>query len=284
MPFLAKNFLYNHSLHGTSNQKTAIANHPDIELGEISGITPCFNSNLHLLIDTVQITAPVPDFWQEETCSLALDNCKDIESYKSLYAGNKPYKYVYLKMINGSGVYFEICPKPSKKNLPFLRFKFNPSKLGEMGIIELQSELDNLLSPGWKHILQHGRITRLDIALDVAGISLDSITITPNGPLRTTVYKRSGNIETIYLGAPKSANQWRIYDKAVELKSKGIAVACGTLVRFERRIRTNMKVENLHKLKNPFATISVGMLPACPTHINANRRRNLELLTIVHCP
>jgi hypothetical protein len=102
-------------------------------------------------------------------------------------------------------------------------------------------------------------------------VSLDSITITPNGPLRTTVYKRSGNIETIYLGAPKSANQWRIYDKAVELKSKGIAVACGTLVRFERRIRTNIKVENLHKLKNPFATISVGMLPACPTHINAKR-------------
>jgi hypothetical protein len=144
----------------------------------------------------------------------------------------------------------------------------NPAKLGADGISQMKAEIDTMLFMGWQYILLKGRITRVDVTLDVAGISLEAMSICPHMPVKSTVYERSGVTGTIYLGSPKSPKQWRIYNKVAEQLEKDIQPKNSSIVRFERVIRTSMLLKNLMQLKNPFAELTVGTFPECPTNAN----------------
>jgi len=220
-----------------------------------------------VLTDCVQITAQIKDpVEQEGTSSVAYDCCKDHVGYKTFWSGNKKYHLTFQKFIKGSPVLFEV--KPKDKSRPFFRLKFNPSKLGADGIDTLKSIVDCMIYYGWQHLLKVGRITRIDIAVDVENISLDGLSICPNMPLKSTIYERSGLTGTIYLGSSKSPKQWRIYNKTMEQCEKGKQVDGPTIVRIERTIRTSVKMFNIVKLKNPFDDIAVGAFPACPNKVS----------------
>ena len=65
------------------------------------------------------------------------------------------------------------------------------------------------------------RASRIDFALDFYEREMNEFQVLPNRILTSRTYSRKGELETMYLGKPKSLRQTRIYNKAAEITAKG---------------------------------------------------------------
>lgn len=90
-----------------------------------------------------------------------------------------------------------------------VRLDFNPNKAN-------MDELGHILS-----YLKYPHLTRLDIAIDYFGIDFQNIHWSSMRTRKRNTWSDGyGTLETLYIGAPKSARRFRIYNKALELKEK----------------------------------------------------------------
>lgn len=149
---------------------------------------------------------------------------------------------------------------------PHARLEFNPSKLGPAGMDHLHAILTTIFDGGWHYVLQHGRITRLDIAIDLPDARMHHFLLLPSKGLNVSHFKQDGKLKTAYLGKAKG-NQTAIYSKSFEQKSKGKAIIPST-VRLERRLRSP-KIKSLNQLENHdnvFADMQlVKPMPSAPS-------------------
>ena len=136
-----------------------------------------------------------------------------------------------------------------------VRLEFNPSKLGVAGLEHLQGILSSLISGGWNEFVKHGRISRLDVAVDLIGVRMTKLKVVPPKAVVSQTWNSSkGKLLTYQWGKPKGSYT-QIYNKTAEMQARGVAVSGPQITRFERRLKqpackTLMK---LAELDNPFA-------------------------------
>ena len=278
-------------LKGLSSNKQDIESKIDIEIGKkdkkgkilSKDIAYCPITGqvavLKPVIDKVSIVYKMggsdPDLMPGLVEGLLLDaeDKTDFKSAGHIQTGAVTYK-ASVKLVvppNGEEVLLQAGPK--KAGLAHdLRLEFNPSRLGSAGMAFLKEKLEDVLlgAVSFSHILATGRVTRLDIAVDLVGIRIDALDIQYKGEGKAHWYfSGSGQPETGYLGIKQSDKNapWTAYNKRKQLKeaSGGLAQLYGGLshTRIEFHAKPNKPLAEMKLLANPFTKISMGLLFHC---------------------
>jgi len=163
-----------------------------------------------------------------------------------------------------SGKSILIQAEPFNKEYRFLRFEFNPTKLGKKGMAFFRDHIPEFLGPHikYKSIAETGRITRIDIACDLIDVPMALLVFYDSKPKNRIVYiGETGNIETIYpaKNSETKPSDIIVYDKLQEQKKKGFDPLYGLLpdTRLEVKKGTTLPITKLAMLKNPFEKIAV---------------------------
>ena len=120
--------------------------------------------------------------------------------------------------------------------------------------MELHAVLVMLMHNGWDYVLDHGKITRIDIAVDLPGVRMDEFMFLPQQGLTMAQWAVDGHLETLCFGKP-GGNQTVIYNKKKEQLALGKPWLGKSVVRVERRLRSPAakKLADLKQWSNPFA-------------------------------
>jgi hypothetical protein len=169
---------------------------------------------------------------------------------------------------HGHKVLIQVGPKKQKGLTHNFRMEFNPRALGVEGIAFLKSQLEDLVigALSYGHILFHGTVTGIDIAVDLVGVRIDDLDIRIGPPGKSHWYFSStGQAETGYLGMKKSGNApWKAYNKRKHLKEVGGGDPQEQLygglshTRIEYHAKPMKPFVQLGKIGNPFASISLA--------------------------
>ncbi|MEI9409151.1 hypothetical protein [Mesorhizobium salmacidum] len=164
---------------------------------------------------------------------------------------------------------------PTTKRIAKLRLNFVPVDLGAAGMMELHAAINTIVSDGWEYVVKHGRITRIDVAVDLPSLTMDSIHFLPKKPAHMLRLFPSGEIETIYFGKPKS-NQIAIYDRTKKRAKLGQDIPQS--LRIERKLKPGgLKLPSLPTLGNPFADTKFLIALPCPP--NSAKEREWALFS-----
>ena len=214
--------------------------------------------NLTLKLDKISITLPVKEEYRGEVTQAMYELSDDTTACVNKKGKDRRYRINVILFLGANGQAL-VQANPFKPSDAFVRMEWNPAKIGLEGHEHLKALASTFLPDGYNGIVQHGKITRANIALDIDGININDLHFVPRSPLRSTIYKDAkGRIETLYLGNTKSFRYWRIYDKARHLKlPQG-----EELTRIERVHRTGIPLNTIGSLDNPFDKITV-----CDSHM-----------------
>jgi uncharacterized protein YwbE len=152
--------------------------------------------------------------------------------------------------------------KPLKIN--YLKLEWNPAKVYQ-GTVKSILNLNNIIPGGFDSLLHKGRITRIDLAVDIQYIKPGNLLFFYPGIQCSQNHLKSGKIQTAYLGTKDSEKQFVIYDKKEELikqnkKHKGhYDIPPYNMTRIELRFRpeTEMGFKELLSIKNPFSSLEL---------------------------
>ena len=161
---------------------------------------------------------------------------------------------------------------PIKSKVSFLRFEFNPTAVGLHGIAAFRSHLPKITSGALKYkMLAHsGKVTRLDIAVDLVNIDLEDVLIRTKKPGVTSGYfGLTGKAETKYLNVNKKGSNLYVYDRKTHLqKLKAQGIGSGSeygqakYTRVEVRTEPNVPITELSKLHNRLTKIELTDIEA----------------------
>ena len=146
---------------------------------------------------------------------------------------------------------------PYVHSRPFLRAELNTDKLGSDGLAYVKSQLDYLLPFGYAQLLNNGKITRADFAIDIYGVHIEEIVTKPHR-LRShrSIVGQDSVLETVYFGSPRG-NQLVVYDKVKQLKSVNLEPEHEVMTRIEARRKPNLPFLSLPDMPNPFAKTEI---------------------------
>jgi len=136
-----------------------------------------------------------------------------------------------------------------------VRLEFNPSKLGIEGLEHLHDILSSVIEGGWQVFVTDGRISRLDVAVDLVGVRISKLKLVPpKAVVSQTWNSAKGKLLTYQWGKPKGSFT-QIYNKTAEMEARGIPVSGPQITRFERRLNQPVckTLTKLAELENPFA-------------------------------
>lgn len=181
-----------------------------------------------------------------------------------------------------TAINFSIPAMQVKSDARPLRIEFNPSKLGAEGVCDLL-DLVHAATHGMLHVgayLHDTHVTRIDVAVDIVGLSVCELIITGKSEdKRVHYYGSDGSLESVYLhkkilakksdqAKPSSRKLGvliaRIYDRRRELIANGAAPDFGAcdVTRVEisksRFGNTKQALIGLPSLKNPLMKVHVG--------------------------
>lgn len=154
-------------------------------------------------------------------------------------------------------------PRPSVSPRKFLRIEFNPTKTSTTAVAQLLRE-HYLLE--WKWARKHAKVTRLDVAVDIAGLHITDVTFYA-AKLRTEQVHNSNGV-THYIGGTSSDRYFAIYDKRAEIIAKNKIlpdhvqkpVPTQPVTRVEVRLRPNCLLSFLPKVRNGFEPLWLSNL------------------------
>ncbi|MCH7499231.1 MAG: replication initiation factor domain-containing protein [Nitrospinae bacterium] len=166
---------------------------------------------------------------------------------------------------DASNLLIQIGRKASKR--PFLRFEFNPNAVGISGVEKARK----FLEAAFDYINMHGDypdinnkifVTRLDIAVDISGASIEDLLFYKPRIHKWKVYKDymldgKGFIQTQYLGSAKSDTKFCVYDKKAQLKKIKKDELLKELTRIECRFSKSTPLASILEIKNPFMKLRV---------------------------
>lgn len=148
-----------------------------------------------------------------------------------------------------------------------------PVDLGPQGMDELHIQLMSILPDGWAYMVQHARVTRIDIAVDLPGVTMDDFVILPQQAMTVSTWKSKGPLESVYVGKSKG-NQTRIYSRSQKRLAKKQSWDGAPEVRVERKL-INLKdvtLLDLHVMTNPFASVAlIDNVPGPPPLLGAKK-------------
>jgi len=245
-----------------------------LKVSDIAYSTGMFGKNtVHVLrpkIDKISITYDIQNAQDQEGVNNLLaqavidGTCPEYES--ATYSKGKAWGYktsVHLKHPD-TNERILIQATPNKKQNRFMRFEFNPTKLGKAGMQFFREELDGLFGGhySYSNVITEGHITRVDIASDFVGITMNDILVRSVKPGITMAFLgKAGVLESVYPSKPpkgeKSPN--KVYDKKQEQWGKANTLEFGGIshLRAEISVETDLRVPDLHKLKNHFTKLDI---------------------------
>ena len=201
------------------------------------------------------------------------------------YSSHKQFKNGAVKYVasailtmphNGSQALIQA--EPQKKTVAHnLRLEFNPRALGGPGMDFLKYEIEALQVGGlnFQDIATNGKITRVDVAVDLIGIGIhDLIFRCSEGGKSHCYFSEAGQLETGYFGLKDSNKNcpWVAYDKKQQLLELQEELPYGgnSYTRIEYHSKLNIKLASLPAMKNPFCFFSVAYAKTpngTPTHV-----------------
>jgi hypothetical protein len=233
------------------------------------GIGSSKSASYNLLIDKISILVDAPlEAAVAEITSDALDALPLNPKFKPSKA-KQGYKLTGVVWVLGGKrpVYIQVAPKAAGK--PLMRLEFNPAKIGSAGLHELHTVIAQFLPGGFGYLVAHGRVSRIDIAVDFAvassRLAMDDLVFFPHdGAPFVREYGVGGHLQTTMLGKG-GGNQWKLYRKDKEQKVKKKRTIPAT-IRVERVLRgQKMKLISLPTMPNVFApTTFANSLPPRP--------------------
>ncbi|KKC32653.1 hypothetical protein [Devosia psychrophila] len=139
-----------------------------------------------------------------------------------------------------------------------LRLEFNPTHLGASGLTELKSWVGTMME-GWEYALKNGHLTRVDIAIDVQGVTMSDFLTFPTNLSWMREFGRGSNLETLTFGTGKT-NRSIIYDKGNERVAKGHIWNDPPTVRIERRMNklNGLPISALYDMDDPFPAVTIS--------------------------
>lgn len=234
-------------------------------------VTPSNKSKIHHhnnqsitdpIIDKISITVHPATQQLRDEIFTSIWQVIDASEYFADARKSRDYYHATFILIPGSTerVYFQFGPR--KPDYPFCRLEFNPHKLGINGMNELHSTLSLIFPEGWGTVLQYGRVSRIDVAVDLVGLQMDQFHFLPQTGCTSRLYGRNGLLETLYSGSSRG-NQTRVYDRTAEHKSRKQKLPGPPTVRVERCLRNpGIPLSKLASLKNPFE--KMVLIPPMP--------------------
>jgi hypothetical protein len=151
------------------------------------------------------------------------------------------------------------------KQITQLRIEFVPVDLGKVGMDELHMTLSDLVPGGWSYFVEHGRVTRIDVAADFPEVLMDDFHFLPIQGATTRQWRVNGKLQTYTHGKPKG-NHTAIYDRKDKRIAKQKSWENKQGMRIERRIKTLPieKLTELPSLPNPFLGMNLVSMPEAP--------------------
>src|SRR5260370_10633030 len=130
-----------------------------------------------LSIDKISLTCNDTDPTQvEKTCRHLLDAANG--SFNGLrIKSSRWYQWQCAMPVPGSTSSFLIQAGPRFPGISDYRVEFNPSIIGPSGIGYARSFINSIIDVGFDTVIANGKVTRLDIALDLPGLSLENVIV-----------------------------------------------------------------------------------------------------------
>ena len=123
--------------------------------------------------------------------------------------------------------------------------------------MELHSVLTSVVPNGWAYFIEHGRITRIDVAVDLPTARMNDFHVLPKQGATTKMWKSDGMLQTFQHGI-KDGNHTQIYNRKAKRIAQGSPWAGKEGVRVERRlIGQKLTVKGLPNLANPLSSLKL---------------------------
>lgn len=242
-------------------------------------------------VDRLSITLDILSYQHDEVLKAAKDLCAvDKKGRHALHLRKQPnkhgsrYKQNY-KIYNSNECIGFLSLDPLQSTIRFIRLDFNPSKIRRAGCKIVAQAIRCLVGSNATEVINGANITRLDIAVDLYGIDINSMLYFSAHTTDTCtwgkIYKCGKQVmyrlESQYIGALKSNLRIVAYDKRAEIikDSKGKIVPKKSIVRNEfrlkpRQIKTkgssssckcSVQFDNLESLGNPMQNLHIIGIP-----------------------
>ena len=163
-----------------------------------------------------------------------------------------------------SMIVLQAFPKEKIKTAPTCRLEYNPSKVSTGDVVEHLSQF-GISYEG--HVLA-GRISRIDLAVDIVGAEMDQLLFSASK--FSTTENHFSNGRTLYIGGASSNTHFALYDKASKLKKKNAKTSLKALheslpevqiTRVEARLKPGVPMADVSGIPNPFLRLKVLEVP-----------------------
>jgi hypothetical protein len=150
---------------------------------------------------------------------------------------------------------------PRFPGIPPYRIEFNPARIGASGVGYVRTIIDSVFGSDGRRLISLGTVTRIDLALDLPGLSNDQVIVRSRGQRKHGVYSdQRGRPETQYLGGPRG-NQTVVYTKRQKMTES-------SLLRIERRMKPRCHAHQLSNLHDPFDKIQLVHTESLVAHVD----------------
>ena len=164
-----------------------------------------------LFVDKLSLTLHVSD----DEKKIVLNNFNKVlgEHYGGKIWESTNYNYNKKIYIDGEYILFQCWPKQVGSN--WLRLEFTPSKIPPS---EVASIVNLILPGGYQELIEYGKVTRIDFAINCKNLSVANLLFYYPGLAISKNHLKSGAIQSAYLGGDESVNQFVFYDKVADIK------------------------------------------------------------------
>ena len=213
------------------------------------------------------------------------------------------------RLVNG-GNQIALCQlDPVQEKVAAFRMEYNPANLATGDGKVLKEHLQGLFLDEYHAVMSHARITQIDVAVDIANVQMGELLVSERRRRKSAVwgkeFDRNGALETVYLGAPRSDEQIRVYNKEVQLRVSGgpdlgyrltrveavliprvpvpltVADKGDTTNPVQTRYQSGILLHQTGRLENPFARIQLASVSALEK-LGAHYRGRLFLACCHH--
>ncbi len=221
------------------------------------------------VIDKISITVPVAD---PDLRTKVLAHLKNAEAGKKGKGIKKAYKWPARKnywtainctLPNEQTLLVQANPKNSDSHL--IRLEFNPARQWQWGLGYLKHLFDQITGEllGWGYVIEFGRATRIDVAVDLVGAQMNQLVAASNVNGKNHLYlSEHGDLETAYLGMPKvnKPTEQFVYDKLQDALDKGYEPLYDSIIhtRVEMIVKSSGQMLcNIGAVQNPLGRVTM---------------------------
>lgn len=237
-------------------------------------------------VDRLSTTNDVPPHQHEEVLKAIQDLHKadkdglHLRKQKNKHGSRYNYNY---KIYCGNKYLGFLSVSPLKSTDRFIRLDFNPSKIRQSECKLVAQAMRSIIGMNATEIINGASITRLDIAVDLYNIDINSQLYFSARPIDSStwgkIFKHGKEVKYIlesqYIGASGSDHYFSVYDKRAEriAKSGGKDDPGHKIVRVELRIKPrqikgtlsnskcSVQFDNLESMDNLFQKLCITEIP-----------------------